>query len=330
MKCTKLHILARCAAIVLLACVIVSAAGCDGQSPATSPDTGTSAPAEDVPDAPMAAPDTTDITPPDTTPEPAVRDVAEITLLFQDLSFHAGETVTASPTVHPADASDPSLTWITSDPAVATVDENGVITGAAQGECTVTVASVQNPAVTAVITVQVVGVDDCTYIDGILIANKSYPLPPSYAPGMDQEAFAHLCTMFSDAKAAGLTLWVKSSYRSYYDQRYIYNGYVARDGQAAADRYSARAGHSEHQSGLAFDLNELTFAFGESPEGIWLAENCHKYGFILRYPKDKEDITGYVYEPWHVRYIGVEKAAAIHESGLCLEEFLGITSVYGD
>ena len=74
----------------------------------------------------------------------------------------------------------------------------------------------------------------------------------------------------------------------------------------------------------------MTFAFGDSPEGIWLAENCHKYGFILRYPKDKEDITGYMYEPWHVRYIGKEKAAAIHESGLCLEEYLGITSVYGD
>ena len=85
-----------------------------------------------------------------------------------------------------------------------------------------------------------------------------------------------------------------------------------------------------YQSGLAFDMNELTFAFGESPEGIWMAENCHKYGFILRYPKEKEEITGYMYEPWHLRYIGVEKAAAVYESGLCLEEFLGIPSVYAD
>ena len=103
---------------------------------------------------------------------------------------------------------------------------------------------------------------------------------------------------------------------------------MKRDGQEAADRYSARPGHSEHQSGLAFDLNDLSESFGRTKEGIWLRENCWKYGFIIRYPEDKESITGYMYEPWHVRYIGNDSAKAVYESGLCLEEYLGITSQY--
>jgi len=169
-----------------------------------------------------------------------------------------------------------------------------------------------------------------TYIDGILVVNKTYALPKSYAPGWDAEASSQLWKMFAAAKTDGISLWVKSGYRSYIDQQIIYNGYVANDGQANADRYSARPGHSEHQSGLAFDLNSLSQDFGTTPEGIWLAQNCHKYGFIIRYPKEKEHITGYMYEPWHVRYLGVEKATAVFESGLCLEEYLGITSKYAE
>ncbi len=176
-------------------------------------------------------------------------------------------------------------------------------------------------------------IDGCTYVNGILIANKTYSLPKSYAPGMDETAYEHLSKMFTDAKAAGLTLRVASSYRSYVDQYIIYNDYVARDGQAAADTYSARPGHSEHQSGLAFDLKSpaydgLTLTFADTPEGIWVAEHCHEYGFIIRYPKGKEEITGYMYEPWHIRYLGVDTATEVFESGLCLEEFLGITSKY--
>ncbi len=167
-----------------------------------------------------------------------------------------------------------------------------------------------------------------TYINGILVVNKTYALPKSYAPGWDSEASSMIWKMFADAKTQGISLWVKSGYRSYIDQQIIYNGYVANDGQANADRYSARPGHSEHQTGLAFDLNSLSADFGNTPEGIWLAQNCHKYGFIIRYPKEKEHITGYMYEPWHVRYLGVEKATAVYESGLCLEEYLGITSEY--
>ena len=171
-------------------------------------------------------------------------------------------------------------------------------------------------------------IDSPTYIQGILVVNKTYSLPKTYAKGVDPDAKAALDKMFADAKKEGITFWIASGYRSYDRQNTIYNNYVAKDGKAEADRYSARPGHSEHQTGLAFDLNELTEAFGNSKQGKWLAENCHKYGFIIRYPQNKEHITGYMYEPWHVRYLGVDKATAVYESGLCLEEYLGITSVY--
>ena len=134
--------------------------------------------------------------------------------------------------------------------------------------------------------------------------------------------------MRNAAREDGINLFVKSGYRSYIDQKIIYNGYVARDGKEGADRYSARPGHSEHQTGLAFDINSTYDSFADTPEAKWLAENSYKYGFIIRYPKDKEHITGYKYEPWHVRYLGVDKAKEVFDSGLCLEEFLGITSVY--
>ena len=170
--------------------------------------------------------------------------------------------------------------------------------------------------------------DGVTYIGGILIANKTYSLPETYAPGgIVSECYQAFLQMSKDAAKDGIQLVIRSDFRSYYDQRYIYAGYVQKDGAAAADRYSARAGHSEHQSGLALDLNSLEYSFGETPEGKWLASHAHLYGFIIRYPEGKEEITGYRYEPWHVRYLG-EIAKDVYESGLCLEEYLGITSSY--
>jgi D-alanyl-D-alanine carboxypeptidase len=134
--------------------------------------------------------------------------------------------------------------------------------------------------------------------------------------------------MFQGAANEGISLWVASGFRSYETQSWLYNNYVSIDGKAAADTYSARPGHSEHQSGLAFDLNIVADYFANTPEGIWLANNCWKYGFIIRYQAGKEAITGYKYEPWHVRYLGKDTAKAVYDSGLCLEEYLGITSVY--
>ena len=83
-------------------------------------------------------------------------------------------------------------------------------------------------------------------------------------------------------------------------------------------------GQSEHQTGLAFDINSTRWDFKDTIEGKWLAENCYDYGFIIRYPENKEDKTGYVYEPWHVRYVGNKVATDIKNSGLCLEEYVGI------
>lgn len=176
---------------------------------------------------------------------------------------------------------------------------------------------------------QVETIDGVTYVNGILIANKTYSLPSTYAPGVDPTAQAAFDKMAADAAAQGLNIYISSAFRSYEYQDGLYNRYVAKDGQELADTYSARPGHSEHQTGLAFDLNTIDDSFANTAEGQWVAAHAHEYGFIVRYPADKVDITGYQYEPWHIRYLG-DEAAAVYESGLCLEEYLGITSVYAD
>lgn len=261
----------------------------------------------------------------------------------KSVSLTQGGSVALSAQVMPEDAYDRTVEWKSSDEGIAEVDGEGNVTAKGVGSCIITVSSKVMPQVSAEIAVEVTApapapgytrpsnsVTGVTYINGILIANKTYALPSNYNPGEDPKAVAALWEMFAAAQQEGLTLFVKSGFRSYIDQYIIYNDWVALDGQAEADRYSARPGHSEHQSGLAFDLNDVSQAFASSPEGIWLAENCYKYGFIIRYPQDKEHITGYIYEPWHVRYLGKEVAKAVYESGLCLEEYLGITSQYAE
>ena len=161
-----------------------------------------------------------------------------------------------------------------------------------------------------------------TYIKGILIVNKKYSLPANYNPGVDQTASTALKQIQQAASTAGHNIPLISGFRSYSRQQTLYNNYVARDGQALADTYSARPGHSEHQTGLAFDVGKLDDNYGSTPAGIWLKENCHKYGFIIRYPKGKESITGYQYEPWHIRYVGVEHATKIMNQNITLEEYL--------
>ena len=174
-------------------------------------------------------------------------------------------------------------------------------------------------------------IDGFTYVNGILIANKTYLLPAEYDPGkILPEAQTAFDTMRAAAKEEGLTLKIVSGYRSYQKQDKVYHNYAARDGAALADRYSARAGSSEHQTGYAMDIKSVRQSFAETKEGKWLAAHCAEYGFILRYPKDKEAETGFMYEPWHVRYLGVELAQKITDSGLCLEEYLGITSAYAE
>lgn len=179
-----------------------------------------------------------------------------------------------------------------------------------------------------------------TYINDTIIVNKTYSLPSNFAPNnlvtingyikvVDyvRDAFNELK---SDATSLGLNIYASSGYRSYSDQNYIYNNYVKMDGQSNADTYSARAGYSEHQTGLAIDLNTVDSSFDGTNESNWLKDNCYKYGFIIRYPKGKDNITGYIYEPWHIRYVGKDLANKLYNNGewLTFEEYYGIDSKY--
>jgi D-alanyl-D-alanine carboxypeptidase len=171
-----------------------------------------------------------------------------------------------------------------------------------------------------------------------VVINKKHKLPSSYAPGLTSvgggslrtEAANAFNTMVDAANSAGIQLSFGSGYRSYSTQEKIYNGYVSRDGKALADTYSARPGHSEHQTGLAVDVKStscyLEICFANTPAGKWVAANAHNYGFVIRYLSGKESITGYQYEPWHLRYLGTEVAKDVYSSGKTLEEYYNIPS----
>lgn len=169
-----------------------------------------------------------------------------------------------------------------------------------------------------------------TYIDGYMIVNKTYSLPSTYETTLTKETTDSFNKMKSAATLEGLNIYISSGFRSYNTQKRLYNNYVKRDGVEAADTYSARAGHSEHQSGLAFDVNTINDTFANTPEAKWLANNCYKYGFILRYPQGKSNETGYKYESWHFRYVGTELAEKLYNNGnwITMEDYFGITSTY--
>ena len=172
--------------------------------------------------------------------------------------------------------------------------------------------------------------DGFTYVDGYLIVNKTYSIPSTYNPGLDKDVQAQADIMFADAKALGLNIYISSGFRSFSYQTTLYNRYVSQDGKEMADTYSARPGHSEHQTGLAFDVNQIDNSFADTPEGKWMANNCYKYGFILRYPKGKTNETGYMYESWHFRYVGKELAEKLYNNGdwITMESYFGLTSEY--
>jgi len=180
-----------------------------------------------------------------------------------------------------------------------------------------------------------------------VVVNKLRPLDPiDFAPTdlvtapvsatnpatMRAEVADALVELFEAARAeARLELQSQSAYRSYQTQRTIYANGVAANGVEFTDRFSARPGHSEHQTGLAVDIGvpsgECSFdaCFGELPAGQWLAANAHRFGFLLRYADGAQPIVGFDYEPWHFRYIGVELAAEMRAHGIAtLEEFFGL------
>lgn len=186
--------------------------------------------------------------------------------------------------------------------------------------------------------------EDDVFTEGSIeqLVNPAYPLPETYEPEdleyvdllstqdtyLRSEANAALRELFEAASDEGLELYAVSGYRSYVTQEGLYNNYVNQHGQEEADRFSAKPGTSEHQTGLVMDVSSesayfgLSESFEETPEGEFVKNNAHKYGFIVRYLEGKEDITGYMYEPWHIRYLGKELAQDVHDSGLTYEEYI--------
>lgn len=184
----------------------------------------------------------------------------------------------------------------------------------------------------------------------LVLVNKQFSLPNTYAPQdltkpnvlfsfgdqdiekayLREEAARALEAMFLEAQKADIHLFAVSGYRSYERQKAVFNAEVNKFGEEQAIQAVAIPGSSEHQTGLAMDISsqsakfQLTEEFGETVEGKWAAENAHRFGFILRYPKGKEGITGYQFEPWHFRYVGKEAAAVIFEQQLTLEEYFEI------
>ena len=167
-------------------------------------------------------------------------------------------------------------------------------------------------------------VNGITYVGEVQLVNKEYSVPSTYAPGLNSELEAAFNKMKKAAAADGIDLKIISGFRSYDKQKSVHDYWVSLYGEKAANMISATPGNSEHQTGLAIDINDLVESFADTPAGRWLAKNAVDYGFILRYPKEKSDITGYSYEPWHFRYVGTELAKMIDDSGLTLEEFLGV------
>lgn len=185
-----------------------------------------------------------------------------------------------------------------------------------------------------------------------VIVNPDYKLPDNYEPEdleypdvrfifnekiekrmLRKEAAEALEKMFEAAEVDGIYLAGVSAYRSHSTQTALFNRYVERDGYEKAKTYSAEPGTSEHETGLAIDVTSsdgkcaAQDCFGGTVEAIWLEKNAADYGFIIRYPKGKEDITGYKYEPWHIRYVGVEIAKHIYEEELTLEEYYNVSPV---
>lgn len=191
---------------------------------------------------------------------------------------------------------------------------------------------IQNPTNIMVLVNKGFALPDGYKADDLVRPNVTYSfgdqdIEKSY---LRKEAADALEKMFVEAKDSGVHLFAVSGYRSYERQKTIFDTKVNQVGQEEASQVVAIPGNSEHQTGLSMDISsesanfELTEKFGETADGKWLMENAHRFGFILRYPKGKESITGYEYEPWHYRYVGVKAATEIYKNKLTLEEYFNI------
>ncbi len=160
-----------------------------------------------------------------------------------------------------------------------------------------------------------------TTVGGVIIVNKAITISPDYGNGLTAETEAALERM---RRASGYEMPVISGFRDYETQVAVFENWCTKNGIEEAERFSSRPGHSEHQTGLTVDVTSTADDFAYTDEARWIGDNCYKYGFIVRYPKGKEEITGYIHEPWHLRYLGESTAKLVHDSGLTLEEFLGV------
>ena len=190
-------------------------------------------------------------------------------------------------------------------------------------------------------------IDVLTYDDGdlMVLVNKYHGTTPDYRPtdmvpvdpalatwndlSLKEEAYDAYLEMYKDAKAEGFDLKICSAFRSYEGQKQLFTNAINSYDLAFAHMYYAYPGRSEHHTGLAIDITSASMEWGlrqdfaDYPYGKWLYEHCQDYGYILRYLKGAEDITGYMYEPWHFRYVGKDIAKEIMEKGITLEEYLG-------
>lgn len=227
--------------------------------------------------------------------------------------------------------SSPNVEWeCVGDSGMIT--NEGEFTAIKSGEVTLIAKNTENN-LSAKLLVHVVGspedVDFVPMVNNVPVVNKTYPLPSDYAPGgLTAETEAAFQELVAGAAADGINIFLVSGYRSYTKQESTYLYWCSVYGTTEADRISAKPGFTEHQLGMAIDVNSLEESFADTAEGQWLKEHCWEYGFIIRYPKEKEHLTGYAYEPWHIRYLGKDLAQKVTESGLCLEEYFGIDSAY--
>jgi D-alanyl-D-alanine carboxypeptidase len=237
----------------------------------------------------------------------------------------SGSTPDASPSATPSAPPSPAAPPSTPDPTV----EPEPVTPPAEPVFDKAALSIDDPASLWVVSDKLRPLSPVDYAPTDLVTVDVASQNP---PVFRREAGDALVALFAAGEAEGAGQFqVQSAYRSYATQVTVYQGWVAQLGQAQADIQSARPGHSEHQTGLVADISPVPLScalqacFGDTPQGQWLAANAWRWGWLLRYPADKTAVTGFTYEPWHFRYVGVPLATEMHETGVTtLEEFFGL------
>lgn len=301
----------------------------------TTPETTTQTTPSDAQTTTTETTTTTEITttPPVTTTIPATTTTEftnTITLLGSN-TVYVGESFSYSYFISHKNADRATVMWSATGKG-GELSSDGHFTATEKGEMTLTVTDVSNGLTDSLTVYCVESPDDVKHIveiNGIPIANKTYPVPEDYYPGdVLPEVWDAFIALKEAAATEDLYITFDSGFRSYEEQKQIFHKWYGEYNENA-NLVSARPGHSEHQLGLAIDVNELKYEFADTDEGKWLKENCYKFGFIIRYPSfESQAITGYNYEPWHIRYLGEALAFDVHFSGLTLEEYLGIDSCY--